>query len=77
MSTQRLYELDKLSTDFPKRLDELLHDKQWVGDLKLLPKDELQKLIDYLNNVKAISLQADHNSSPLDSRRPGSNRLAI
>ena len=77
MSTQRLYELDRSLADFPERLDELLHDKQWMGDLKLRPKDELQKLIDYLNNVKAISLQASHDSSPLDSRRHRSHRLAI
>ena len=52
MLTQRLYELDKLSTQFPEQLNELLKDKEWVGLLQLLPEAELVELVGYLNNVR-------------------------
>ncbi|KAF9643100.1 kinase-like protein, partial [Thelephora ganbajun] len=51
MLAQRLYELDRSSTQFPEQLDKLLHDKEWIEDLKLLPEDELVELIGCLNNV--------------------------
>ncbi|KAF9641912.1 kinase-like protein, partial [Thelephora ganbajun] len=51
MLTQRLYELDRSSTQFPEQLDKLLHDKEWIEDLKLLPEDELVELIGCLNDV--------------------------
>jgi len=56
MPAQRLYELDGSSTRFPEQLDELLHDKEWVKGLELLPEGELMELVDYLDNVRSISM---------------------
>ena len=46
-----LYELDKSSAQFPDRLYRLLHDEEHVEGLTKLPKDELDQLTDYLNDV--------------------------
>ena len=51
MVVQRLDELDRSAIGFPEQLYKLLHDKQWVKSLKLLPEGELGELIDFLNNV--------------------------
>ena len=61
--TQRLYELDKSSTQFPEQLDELLHDTEWVKCLELLPEGELMELIGYLDNVRPISTRTRSRSS--------------
>lgn len=52
MLPQRLEELDRASTRFPGQLNKLLHDKQWVESLKLLPEGEQAELINYLDNVR-------------------------
>ena len=52
---QRLYELDRSAPWFPEQLNELLHDEEWVYHLRLLPRGELAKLIDYLDDVRCIS----------------------
>lgn len=46
MSLQRLYDLDG---SFPGRLDELLHDNDYVDELRGLPDRELSQLVDHLN----------------------------
>ena len=51
MSAQRLYELDRSSTQFPEQLDELLHDEEWERQLQLLPEDELMELTGHLDDV--------------------------
>lgn len=64
MLSQRLYELDRTSTGFPKQLDELLHDSKWVADLQRLPEGELAKLIGHLNNVRSILTPTKSHSPP-------------
>ena len=65
MSTQRLYELDRSSTQFPEQLNELLHDKEWVEQIKLLPEDALVELTGYLHDVWLISTPTTfHSSTP-------------
>ena len=54
--TQRLYELDRSSAQFPERLDELLQDEGWMKDVQRLSQHKLVKLIDYLDNVRLISM---------------------
>ena len=51
MSAQRLNELDVSSTLFPEQLDKLLHDKEWIDQLRTLPEGELVELTGYLNGV--------------------------
>ena len=51
MSIRRLLDLDRSSIQFPDQLDQLLHDKEYVGGLQELPESELIRLVDYLNNV--------------------------
>ena len=58
MSAQRLYELDRSSTQFPEQLNELLHDKEWEEQLELLPEGELAELTDYLDGVWLFSTSA-------------------
>ena len=48
MSLQRLYQLDR---SFSEKLDELLHDEIYVGELLGLPEDELIQLVNYLSVV--------------------------
>ena len=50
--TLRLYELDRSSDRFPDQLYQLLHDEEHVECLQKLPKDELDRLINYLNDVR-------------------------
>ena len=52
---QRLHELDRSSARFPEQLNELLHDKEWVEHIRLLPEDELIELIGSLDDVSSIS----------------------
>jgi hypothetical protein len=47
----RLYELNRSSDRFPDQLYQLLHDEEHVGCLQKLPKEELDQLINYLNDV--------------------------
>ena len=63
MSAQRLYELDRSSTQFPEQLNELLHDKEWEEHLELLPEGELAGLTDYLDDVWLFSTPAISRSS--------------
>ena len=63
--TQRLYELDRSSAQFPERLDELLQDERWIKDLKRLSRHRLMGLIDYLDNVRFISMPSKPCSSSL------------
>ena len=51
MSAQHLNELDASSTQFPEQLDKLLCDKEWIDQLKTLPKGELVELTGHLNGV--------------------------
>ena len=53
---ERLYKLDRSSIQFPEQLNELLQDDKWVEDLESLPEDELVELVDYLDNVRFISI---------------------
>ena len=55
MLLQRLYELDRSSARFPEELDKLLHDREWVEQLQLLPEGELVESMGYLNDVRLIS----------------------
>jgi len=55
MFAQRLYGLDRSSTQFPEELDKLLHEKEWVEQVQLLPEDELVGVISYLDDVRLIS----------------------
>ena len=48
MALQRLYGLDKT---FPDKLDELLHDGEYVKQLHALPESDLSQLVDHLNEV--------------------------
>ena len=48
MSLRRLYELDR---SFPDRLDQLLHDQEYVDELQRLPEHELFQLVNHLNDV--------------------------
>jgi len=52
MSLQRLYDLDRWSTQFPGQLNELLHDTEYVDGFQKLPKGELVELVNYLNSVR-------------------------
>ena len=63
--TQRLYELDRSSAQFPERLDELLRDEGWMKDLQRLSQHKLVELIDYLDNVRFISMPTESCSSSL------------
>ena len=63
MSAQRLYELDKTSAQFPKHLDELLHDKEWIEQLESLPVSELVELTGHLHDVGLISSPTMSHSS--------------
>jgi hypothetical protein len=49
--TLRLYELNRSSDQFPDQLYQLLHDEEHIECLQKLPKEELDQLINYLNNV--------------------------
>lgn len=64
MSAQRLYDLDKSSAQFPEQLDGLLHDNEWVGQLKLLPESDLVKLAGCLSDVWFIQISPVSRSSP-------------
>lgn len=48
MSLRRLYDLDE---PFPRQLDQLLHDQEYVDELRELPEPELSQLVDHLNDV--------------------------
>ena len=63
--TQRLYELDRSSAQFPERLDELLQDEGWVKDIQRLSQRKLVELIDYLDNVRLTSMPSKSCSSSL------------
>jgi len=54
MSTQRLYELDRTSAQFPNQLDELLRSQQWTEDVEVLSEDEIKELISYLDEVRSV-----------------------
>ncbi|KAF9644875.1 kinase-like protein [Thelephora ganbajun] len=64
MSLQRLYDLDRT---FPDRLDKLLHDKEYIDELRGLPERELRQLVDHLNEVLVR----------LDRGGPGSSRKCL
>ena len=64
MLAQRLYGLDRSSTRFPEQLNDLLHDEEWAGQLKLLPEGELTKLIGCLDDVRSIPTSAGSHLSP-------------
>jgi len=64
MLAERLYQLDRSSPQFPEQLNELLHDKEWVRKVQLLPEDELVELIGYLSDVRFISTTNRSHSSP-------------
>jgi len=51
-AAQRLYDLDRSSTKFPRQLNTLLHEAYYVDDLQKLPKGELIQLINHLNSVR-------------------------
>ena len=51
MSAQLLYELDSSSTRFPEQLDKLLRNKEWIDQLKTLPKGDLVELTGRLDGV--------------------------
>jgi len=55
MLAQRLYGLDRSSNRFPEELDQLLHEREWVEQVQLLPKDVLVEVISYLDDVRLIS----------------------
>ena len=55
-SRERLYKLDRSSTQFLERLNKLLQDGEWIEGLKSLPENELMEPIDYLDNVRFISM---------------------
>jgi len=63
MSAQRLYELDRSSNQFPEQLNELLHDREWVEQLKLLPEGELVELAGHLHDVWLIPSPTTSHSS--------------
>ena len=69
MSLQRLYDLDRWSTQFPGQLDELLHDSKYVDGFQKLPEGELVELIDYLNSVRG----SQHKSDPTYCSHRSSN----
>ena len=48
MSLQRLHQLDR---SFPDKLDELLHDMEYIGELLRLPEDALIQIVNYLSDV--------------------------
>ncbi|KAF9789479.1 kinase-like domain-containing protein [Thelephora terrestris] len=48
---QRLYDLDASS---PDKLDELLHDKEYVGQLQGLPEQEIFQVVDHLNEILVL-----------------------
>ena len=63
--TQRLYELDRSSAQFPERLDELLQDEGWMKDIQRLSRHRLVELTDHLGNVRLISTPTkSYSSSP-------------
>ena len=73
MQAQRLYELNRTSTQFPEQLKELLYDKEWEEQLGLLPEDELVGLTGYLDEVWLILTPTTSRSSlsqVLDSLNP-------
>jgi hypothetical protein len=51
MSLQRLYDLEG---SFPDGLDELLHDNEYVDELRELPDRELSQLVDHLSEVYSL-----------------------
>jgi len=63
MLAQRLYQLDRSSARFPEQLDKLLHDKEWVEQAQLLPKDELVEMIEHINDVRLVSTPNQSHSS--------------
>jgi hypothetical protein len=52
MSLQRLYGLDRWSTQFSGQLDKHLHSKEYADEVQRLSGDELAELVDYLNSVR-------------------------
>lgn len=54
MSPQRLYNLDRSSTEFSQQLYELLREKEYVDELQKLPEGELVQLVNYLNSVRYL-----------------------
>jgi len=64
MLAPRLIQLDRTSTQFPEQLDKLLHDKEWVEGVQVLPEDELMEAIGYLDDVRLISTSNRSYSSP-------------
>jgi len=52
---QRLRQLDRSSAQFPKQLNELLYDKEWIDRLVHLPEGELIETIGNLDDVRFIS----------------------
>ena len=61
--TQRLYELDRSSAQFPERLDELLQDEGWMEGLRRLSQHKSVELIDYLDNVRFLPMPTESCSS--------------
>jgi hypothetical protein len=59
MSLRRLYDLDK---SFPDRLDQILHDQEYVDELRGLPDHELSELVDHLNDVCLLLSQRPSSS---------------
>ena len=59
MSPQRLYDLNRSSTQFSYQLDKLLHEKGYVDELQKLPEGELVRLVNYLNIVRYPQCKPD------------------
>jgi len=51
-AAQRLYDLDRSSNEFPRQLDDLLHETDYINELQNLPEGELVQLINHLNSVR-------------------------
>ena len=62
---KRLYELDRSSTQFLEPLDKLLQNEGWIKDLQRLSQHKLMEFIDYLDNVRFISMPYKPCSSSL------------
>ena len=60
MFLQRLYDLDRSSTQFSDQLDELLHDKGYIDGLWGVPENELVQLVDHLYDVGFRSVISTH-----------------
>jgi len=77
MSIQRLYGLDRSSAQFSHQLDELLHDKGCIDELRVLPEIELAPLVDHLDDVGFTAVILTPLTTPADPDSSRSRRQDI